>query len=133
MTYNEKRKAPDRCSSCGVLIGLGHTPKLCINCNNRQKKLRISKKPKTKKAYPVTHRLKSYKIPSEPWKHFLYTKYKEVGLNALAHELGIPSRSLMNHIFTTTKPIGKNYKAILEYFRKNKRNDLIAELQKYEL
>jgi len=133
MNYNEKRKATDRCSSCGVFIGLGHVPRFCMNCKARQNKLRNSKKPKNKKGLPVTHKLKTYKIPTEPWKYFLYTKYKEVGLNALAHELGVPSRTLTNHIFTNAKPIGNNCKAILQYFRKNERNDLVVELQKYEL
>lgn len=133
MTYNEKRKAPDRCSSCGTEIGLGHKPRLCSNCTERQARCRSNRKPKPKKGLPVTHKLKTYKIPTEPWKYFLYTKYKEIGLNSLAHEIGVPSRTLMSHIFTKTKPIGKNYKAIHEYFRKYERNDLVAELQKYEL
>lgn len=132
MTYNEKRKAPDRCSSCGKYIGLGKKPMLCSNCEKRQIKLRYNRKPQSKKGNPVTHKLKLYKIPEISWKYFLYTQYKEIGLNAFAEEIGIPSRTFMNHIFTASKPIGKNYKALLEYFRKKDRNDLIAELQNYE-
>jgi hypothetical protein len=127
MTYNEMRKQPDRCSSCGKWIGNNQEPRLCSECYVRQVDLRKYRKRiyKTRKPY---NKLREYKVPTEEWRLFLYEESRTVGIKALAKKIGIPYSSLLKYIFETRKPITKNRNLIINYFRGQSRKDLIKEM-----
>lgn len=117
MTYAEKRRSEDHCGGCGVFIGKGQKPKLCPRCAARQARYRAStpRKPKIKKGLPKTHRLKSYKPPTRPWRLYLYNEYKRVGMAQLAHVCGVAISSMTAYLFLEVRPLTKNFYGILRW------------------
>lgn len=127
MTYNERRKQPDRCSGCGKIIELGKIPKVCDKCLERKVKY-TSPRPENNEETLYFWTLKVYKVPTEPWRLFLYEQSRNLGVKGLAEQMGLPYSTLLKYIYTKRKPITRNLKILSIHFRKNFRNDLALDL-----
>lgn len=131
MNYNERRKQPNRCSGCGKLIDLGRVPKLCDNCLERKGKYSYPKvKEETDKKTVIHWKLKSYKVPTEPWRLFLYEQSRNIGIKGLVEQTNVPRSTMTKYIYTKRKPINKNLKLLSIHFRQNFRDDLALDLHK---
>ena len=127
-TYNQRRKLDDHCSSCGKYIG-NAIPRFCSKCKARQDFYKKNNsKPVLKERKPY-NKLKSYQRPNEPWRMYLYEKYRMYGMSKLSEMVGVYVNSLQKHIFTDRVPIGDNYDAYISWFSAENRNDLLINLQ----
>lgn len=128
MNYNERRKQPDRCSGCGKRIELGRVPKVCDNCLKRKENYTYPRAETDDK--PVLRKLKTYKVPTEPWRLFLYEQVRNLGIKGLAAQMGMSQSTLLKYVYTKRKPITRNLKILSLYFRQNFRDDLAMDLHK---
>lgn len=124
--YNERRKRPVHCSSCGKYIGL-ITPRYCDRCKVRQESINKNAR-YVKKGRPKTNKLKVYKKPKESWRLYLYHQYKLHGIKELSMIIGIYERSLLNHIFIGVNPLNDYIIKYIDYFRKVGREDLATDV-----
>ena len=128
LTYNQRRKLVDHCSSCGKYIGIV-TPRYCNECKARKDTYKKNKEKPVPKERKPFNKLKKYQIPTEPWRMYLYEQYRTYGMSKLSKMIGVRTNSLEKHIFTDTVPIDHNYEAYISWFKINNRNDLLANLQ----
>jgi len=127
-TYNQRRKHNNHCSSCGKYIGIV-TPRFCSECKARQDSYKINKEKPVPKGRKPYNKLKIYQVPEEPWRVYLYVKYRMYGMSKLAKMIGVAVNSLEKHVFTDMVPTGNNYKVYVSWFSNENRNDLIVNLQ----